>query len=322
MEKTNLNIIDWLLSESRSMTPKTYPEFDSFRKALYIESKLWSAPVDRAVVGGFVADCIAFAFAAGYCSAMQSLLPALPENAITCFCISEEGGGHPRAIKSQLVPLPSETDQKKTFTLNGKKKYITCAKEADLFLVAASDGIRDDGTNSLRMMKLDSKTQGISIVPMKNLHIVPEISHCELIFTDVNICESDLLPGDGYTDYIKPFRTIEDLHISAGILGYLFKNACIYDWGTDVKESILGRIASVRNLALNNPGAPAVHIVTGDLLKQIKKLLKRLEPFWEKVGGKAKKDWDRDKILMNIADKARIRRSQTAWKFYEGKRKD
>jgi acyl-CoA dehydrogenase len=215
------------------------------------------------------------------------------------------------------VPMENDTDQGKTFSLNGKKKYITCAKEADFFLVAASVGISDDGKNNIRMIKIDSKTPGITIVPMKDIHLVPEISHCELIFTDVKIFESDLLPGDGYTDYIKPFRTIEDLHISACILGYLFQNACRYDWGTDIKEIILGRIVSVRNLALSNPTAPAVHIVTGDVLKQIKELFKLLEPFWEKVGGEAKQDWDRDKILMTIADKARTRRLQTAWEFYE-----
>lgn len=317
MEKTNLHIIDWLLSESRSIPENTSSEFNSFRQALYKNTKSLTVPVDRAVVGGFVADCIAFAFAAGYCSALQSLVPSLPENTITCFCISEDGGGHPRAIKSQLVPVLNDAGQAKAFTLNGKKKFITCAKEADLFLVAASAGISDDGKNSIRIMTIDSKTPGIRIVPMKNLHLVPEISHCELIFTDVKILEIDLLPGDGYTDYIKPFRTVEDLHISAGILGYLFKNACRYDWGTDIKESILGRIASVRNLALCSPTAPAVHIVTGDVLNQIKELFTRLEPFWVKVGGQAKQAWDRDKILMNIADKVRTRRLQTAWESYE-----
>lgn len=317
MKKTNLHIIDWLLSEGRSIATKTYPEFDSFRQAFYRESESWEAPVDRAVVGGAVSDCIAFAFAASYCSALQCLVPDLPKNAITCFCITEEGGAHPRAIKSQLVPSGNNADKGKTFTLNGKKKYVTCAMEADLFLVAASDGVRDDGKNSIRMMKIDSKTPGIRIVPMKDLHLVPEISHGELIFTDVNIFETDLLPGDGYIDYIKPFRTIEDLHISAGILGYLFRNACKYDWGTDIKESILGRIVSVGTLALSSPNAPGVHIVTGDVLKQIKDLFKQLEPCWEKVGGEAKKAWDRDKTLMNIADKARTRRLQTAWEFYE-----
>ena len=320
MQKANLKIIDWLLSEGKStatIAPKTHPDFNSFSRALYTKSGSWPTPVEKAVAGGFIADCVAFAFAAGYCSALQRLVPALPENAVTCFCISEEGGGHPRAIKSRLAPSPNDAGGQKTFTLNGQKKFITCAMEADLFLVAASDGIKDDGKNSIRMIKIDGKMPGINIVPMKHLHLVPEISHCELTFTDVTIFETDLLPGDGYTDYIKPFRTVEDLHISAGILGYLFRNACRYGWDRGIKENILGRIVSVQALASASPSAPAVHIVTGDVLEQINELFKRLEPLWEKVGGKEKEAWDRDKILMNIADKARSRRLQTAWEFYE-----
>ncbi|MCD6584545.1 MAG: acyl-CoA dehydrogenase family protein [Desulfobacteraceae bacterium] len=317
MNKMNMRIIDWLLSESRSSVTEAYPEFDSFRQAFHRESDPWEDPVDRAIVGGFITDCVAFAFAAGYASAMQCLVPGLPKNAITCFCITEAGGGHPRAVKSQLVFSGNNADQKKIFTLNGKKKFITCAKEADFFLVAASEGTRDDGKNSIRMMKIDSKTPGIRVVPMNDLSLVPEISHCELIFTDVTISEADLLPGDGYIDYIRPFRTIEDLHISAGILGYLFRNACKYDWGRDIQERILGHVVSVRTLALSSPTASEVHIVIGGVLKQIKELFKVLESFWEQVGGEAQKAWDRDKILMDIADKARTRRLQAAWEFYE-----
>jgi len=319
MEKTNLDIIDWLLSERKSVPGKTSQEFDAFRQVFYQNTESWDAPVDRAVVGGFFANCVAFAFAAGYCSSLQCLVPSLPEKVIACFCISEEGGGHPRAIKSQLVALEDNTDQGKTYKLNGKKKYVTCAKEADVFLVAASLGISDDGKNKIQMIKINSKTPGITIVPMTNINLVPEISHCELTFTDVKIFESDILPGDGYTEYIKPFRTVEDLHISAGILGYLFQNACKYDWSTYIKEIILGCIVSARTLALSNPTAPAVHIVTGDVLKQIKELFKQIEPEWGKIGGKAQKAWDRDKILMSIADKVRTRRLETAWQFYEEK---
>jgi len=320
MGKTNLHIIDWLLSSGRSIAPvipKTYPEFASFRQAFFRESASWDAPVDRAAAGGFVSDCAAFAFAAGYCSALQRLVPALPQNAIVCFCITEEGGGHPRAIQSELAPSEKDGGQTKTFTLNGKKKYVTCATEADLFLAAASDGMRDDGKNNIRMLMIESLRPGIRILPMKDVRLVPEISHGEIIFTDVAVFESDLLPGDGYTDYIKPFRTIEDLHVTAAILGYLFKNACAYGWGREMKESILGRIVSVRSLAMSSPTAAAVHIVTGDALKQVRDLFNHLEPFWEKVGGEAKQAWDRDKILMNIADKARTRRLQSAWEFYE-----
>ena len=273
--------------------------------------------MDRAIAGGFTATCFAYAFAAGYCSALQRLVPSLPQNAIACFCITEEGGAHPRAIRSRLAPSEDDANQQRTFLLNGHKKYITCAAEADRFLVAASEGIRDDGKNSIRMVAVKAGAPGITITPIRDLVLVPEISHAEVLFTDVVISEEDLLPGDGYTDYIRPFRTIEDLHVSAAALGYLFRNARRYGWDRSIRESLLGRIVSLRCLALSRPDAPAVHIVTGDALNQIRELFARLEPLWETVGGDAKKAWNRDKALMNIAAKARTLRLQAAWNLYE-----
>lgn len=317
MEKTNLQIIDWLLSSGNSVEPCIYPDFAAFRRDFYTAAGSWEVPVDRAIAGGFAADCFAYAFAAGYCCALQRLVPTFPQNVIACFCITEEGGAHPRAISSRLVPSGNDANGGRTFTLNGHKKYITCATEADRFLVAASEGIRDDGKNSIRIISIDAKAPGIRIMPMRELRLVPEISHAEVGFTDVAVSEADLLPGDGYTGYIRPFRTIEDLHVSAAVLGYLFRNAHRYGWDRSIRESILGRIALLRCLALNRPDAPAVHIVTADALNQIRELFVHLEPLWETVGGEAKKAWDRDKALMNIAGKARAMRLQAAWNFYE-----
>jgi hypothetical protein len=182
--------------------------------------------------------------------------------------------------------------------------------------VAASEGVTHDDKNKIRMMKVDSNAPGVSITPMK-INLVPEISHCELAFTNVTVSKSDLLSGDGYEDYIKPFRTVEDLHISAAMLGYLFRNACRYVWDREIRQRILGCIFTIRNLTLSPPGAPSVHIVTGDALRQVKELIKVTEPLWEKVSEEKKEAWNRDKVLMNIAHKARNRRLQTAWEFYE-----
>jgi acyl-CoA dehydrogenase len=312
-EEMNYEIIDWLLSGGRGVTFDSCADFASFRRVFHGAAGSWEAPVDRAVVGGFAADCFAYAFAAGYGCALQRLVPAIPADALACFCITEEGGGHPRAIAARIDPSGDRGD---AFTLSGRKKYITCAKEADVFLVAASDGIRADGTNSIRMVKIEAGTPGVNLQVMDTLRLVPEISHCEIMFDDVPVSAAEMLPGDGYTDYIKPFRTIEDLHVSAAILGYLFRNARIYGWGREVMERIAGLIVSVRSLALEPPGASSVHIVMDDVLKQIKLMVESLDPLWEKAGESAKQAWARDKAVMNIADKARAARLQRAWKNY------
>jgi len=316
MKKTQLRIIDWLLTKGSQTVPEAMKLFHLWRQSFYRETVDWSDPVDRAVIGGFITDCVAYAFAAGYCSALQSLVPELPTDKITSFCVTEAGGAHPRAIKTTLSPVKDDEKGEQAYTLNGEKKYITCADEADLILVAASEGIFEDGKNMIRMVKVDSHAPGVTITPMENIHLVPEISHGTVAFNNVAVKSDDLLSGDGYLNYIKPFRTIEDLHVNAGILGYLFRIACQYDWDQAVRQTILSRIVMTRALALSDPNSPAVHILTGDLLNQTETLFQQLAPYWENVDKDARDAWNRDKALMSIAQNARTRRLETAWAFY------
>ena len=321
MEKSQLRIIDRLLTEGAQTVSDAGKQFDVWRQSFYRQTKSWPDPIDRAVIGGFITDSVAFAFSAGYCSALQSLVPELPTDKITSFCVTEEGGAHPRAIKTRLAPVSDESGDQAN-TLNGEKKYITCANEADLILAAASEGAYDDGRNRIRMVKVDSRAPGVTITPMKDIHLVPEISHGMVAFNNVTIRNADLLSGDGYLNYIKPFRTIEDLHVTAAISGYLFRIACQYDWDREIKQTILCLIVTIRTLALSDPGAPAVHILTGDVLSRTRELIQRIDPYWEAVDKDTRNAWNRDKALMDIAGKARFRRLETAWAVYQKKDPD
>jgi acyl-CoA dehydrogenase len=320
MGEKQLRIIDWLLTKGTKTMPEAEKEFHAWRQIFYRQTNDWPAPVDRAIIGGFISDCVAYAFAAGYGSALQSLVPELPKDKITSFCVTESGGAHPRAINTNLSPVNSDAETSQSFTLTGKKKYISCANEADLILVAASEGIYEDGKNRIRMVKVDSKAPGVTITPMKEIELVPEISHGTVSFNNVAVREADLLAGDGYLHYIKPFRTIEDLHVTAAVLGYLFRMACRYGWEREIKQQLLGLIVTIRPLALSDPAAPSIHIVTGDLLDRTQELIERINPCWETADKDIRDAWNRDKVLMSIAGKARIQRLDTAWAFYAKKR--
>lgn len=316
MGKTQLRIIDRLLTKGAQPVPEAAKQFNVWRQDFYRQTSDWPDPVDRAVIGGFITDCIAYAFVAGYFSALQSLVPDLPPDRVISFCVTEAGGAHPGAIKTRLSPASSDEGKNQTYSLTGEKKYITCANEAELILVAASEGTFEDGRNKIRMVKVDSKAPGITITLMKDIGLVPEISHGMVSLNNVAVQQADLLAGDGYLNYIKPFRTIEDLHVTAAILGYLFRVACQYEWDREIKQDILSRIVTIRTLALSNPDAPELHIITGDVLNGTASLFKRLDPYWETVDKAARDAWNRDKTLMNIAQKARTKRLETAWAFY------
>ena len=75
MEKSQLRIIDRLLTEGAQTVSDAGKQFDVWRQSFYRQTKGWPDPVDRAVIGGFITRCVAFSFSAGFCSALHALFP-------------------------------------------------------------------------------------------------------------------------------------------------------------------------------------------------------------------------------------------------------
>jgi alkylation response protein AidB-like acyl-CoA dehydrogenase len=129
----------------------------------------WPSTIERAVVGGALADRIGFAFAGGYAEALRALVPDL--RGITALCATEQGGNHPRAIQT-------------TFTrgvLNGRKTWATAATAASSLLVVASVG-RHDGKNQLRVVRVATDAPGVRM-HATSAAFVPEIPHAEVVST-------------------------------------------------------------------------------------------------------------------------------------------
>lgn len=309
-------LLDWLLEKSSSIRREPLKGLTDWKKIFDSEIIGWSLPIDRAIIGGFVSDRVAYAFVGGYESALRLLVPELPMDKLAAICVTEEGGAHPRAIKSRLDDTSEKVDGEVAWVLNGEKKFITCAEEAQLFIVVASTGIDESGKNRLRLVIIDRETPGTTIVPMETLPFVPEISHGRLQFRDVVVKKSRALTGDGYINYIKPFRTIEDIHVFGAILGHLFRIASLFDWPYEIREELLSLLVTIRTLASLDPLGMDVHIALGGLFSQMSHLLDTMEPFWDLVDKETTDLWQRDRALMDIAGKARALRLSTAWKHY------
>ncbi len=267
---------------------------------------------ERAVVGGFVAPCLAFAFGAAYQTALRRLFPGLPPDPVACIAATEEGGAHPRAIQSTIRQLGGQDGG--GFVLAGRKKWITLAAEADLFLVAASTGTAPDGRNQIRVARVPRGAPGLSVSPMEHVPMVPEISHGEVAFDGVRVPPDALLPGDGYADYIRPFRTVEDVFVGAGLLGFTFRAAREFGWAHDIIELLSCHVAGLHAIAGEDLTAPETHVALGGLLAQQRLVLERVDRLWQSADPAAKDRWNRDKVILEIAGKARAARLDTAWK--------
>ncbi len=166
--------------------PEPIASTDAFWQRHRAVALLEPLSIDQAILGGFSADRVGFAFASGYQAALRALVPDLPHDKVASLCVTERGGGHPRAIETRLEPDPSAGG---SYRLTGKKRWATLSGEAGILLVAASTGVDETGKNLLRLVRVDSAAPGVRRQPMPEPPFTPELGHDEV----------ELLPrrGDG-----------------------------------------------------------------------------------------------------------------------------
>lgn len=258
---------------------------------------LFSTTIERALVGGALADRVAFAFAAGYTEALRALVPSL--DGIGALCATEADGNHPRAIKTRLD----------NHTLTGHKRWATGASHASSLLVVATTGDGPDGRPLLKLARVSTRAPNLRILSTA-APFVPEIEHAELFFDRTPI--EELLPGDGYDDYLKPFRSVEDLHVHAALLAYLLSVTRRHALPATLTESLLALALSTTTLASLDLRTPAAHLALAGLLDLAATTITAVEAAWSSVPSDEWHRWQRDRPLLQVAAKARIARRDKA----------
>ena len=312
MEKS---IIRWILTRSNNFQFGTIDSLAQWKRTMKERFAEWEFTIDRAIAFGFEADRVAYAFLAGFRAALQYLIPNLESQVFASFCITEQGGNTPKAIKSTLKALDESESR---WLLNGKKTFITGATEADQIFVAASVGKDNDGRNLIKLVQLDSGLPGIDIQEMSPLPFIPEISHGEVSFTDVELRRESILPGDGYSEYVKPFRIVEEIHVTAALLGYLARVGIEYKWDRTYLEEIVALIKLVRALWQSDLLSSDTHVAYAGFARLMQQFIEKTSPNWKTVPDVIRKGWERDQAILGIAEKARKKRLENAWQAVSG----
>ncbi len=286
----------------------------------------FAQPIERAIVGGFTADRLGYVFLSGYEEALRQLLsgPPLPpglgmelKNQPIALCATEEGGAHPRAIKTQLTPLDGEHGG---WELSGHKKFVSLGSLARVLLILASEGPdpQQPERSRLAMVRIPVERAGVVICPQPELPFVPEIPHASVELHKVVVTAAERLPGDGYERYLKPFRTVEDCHVLSSVLGWLVQVARRGAWPAAIVQELLMLAAAGIALAGAPPLDPGVHIALGGWLARIERLLADCEPLFSSpsssLDAETRSRWERDRPLLHVAGKVRARRLLAAWK--------
>ncbi len=277
--------------------------------------------VERALWGGFHADRLGYAFAAGYGAALARLFdhaasaqrlstsrpfPDPPLRGPIALAATETGGAHPRAIATRL------DKQGGALHLHGEKTFVTLASVADELLVVASRGVEADGKNRLRLVRVPARARGVTTTPRPETPFAPEIPHAIVGFEGVVVEDRDVLPGDGYDVWLKPFRTIEDVHVLAATIGYLAGVGRNHAWPRATLAEIASTALALIDGGARDPSAPLTHVILEGLFATVRRLLATLD--WDKVEPEERARWHRDAPLMLVAENARAARAEAAWK--------
>ena len=169
--------------------------------------------------------------------------------------------------------------------VNGVKSFVTLGSFASSLLVLAHDvdeaapgpatatASESKPLKKLRVVRIDSKLPGVHLEDLPSLSFIPEISHARVSFTNVELSESDLLPNDGYIGYLKPFRTIEDMHVNASVLGHAIQLALDNSWDSRYAERAAAAYMAMHSILPLGSLNPAAHVALQGVLHDVAALV-------------------------------------------------
>jgi hypothetical protein len=300
-----MNVLVYMLTAPVARTRDA--KLDAWVKVL--ETCPFKGFVERALWGGFNADRLGYAFVAGYGAAQARILDLTgspPPKGPIAFAATEKGGAHPKNISTRL------DKEGGALLLRGEKTFVTLAGIAEELLVVATRGVEADGKSRLRVVRVPANAKGMVTTPRPETPFAPEIPHAVVRFEDVVVEDKDVLPGDGYDVWLKPFRTVEDIHVTASTIGYLAGVGRAHNWPHATLAELSSAALSLIDAGARDPSAPLTHVLLEGLFASTRRLISTLE--WDSVEQAERERWHRDAPLLLVAEFARTARAEAAWK--------
>ena len=303
MDESRLRVLDVLTRDSGRSQDET---LDGVWQRYRRERDSGLSPLVAAVLVASQVDRLGFAFAVGYPAALERLFVGVRLPA--ALCVTESGGNSPRAIETRLEPHGVG------YRLTGKKTFVTFGSRATTLIVAATLGLKPSGKPDLAVVQIPAGRDGIVLEDLPEIAFVPEVPHASVRFDQVDVRADEILPGDGYLDYVKPFRTIEDIHVLAATLGHLVGLARRSDTSAGLIAKMTEKLLSLEHLLEGAPLDPRVHIALHGIYAGVTELLET-QSFAELLEARPtdeRRRWERDKPLLEVASLAREKRFERA----------
>ena len=163
---------------------------------------------------------------------------------------------------------------------------------------------------------MPSSRAGVRLEPGGVTPFAPEIGHARAVFEAVLVDERELLPGDGYATVLKPFRTIEDTHVMAAVLGWGIGVARRGTWERAWIDEAVALVVALRAVGAEPPSEPGTHVALAGALAATTRLLDA--GAWDRVEPAVRAAWERDRPLLGVATTVRGARLEAAWRALVG----
>ncbi|WP_095051411.1 acyl-CoA dehydrogenase [Pseudomonas sp. Irchel s3b2] len=251
------------------------------------------SPFELAVAGGRLMTTPGLAFLVGYQAALRMLWPSAPLS-LGALCATEQRSLRVADMQTRLRDL----------RLSGRKDFVTAGDAADWLLVAARSEEPGE-VPRLNLAVVYPGEPGVRLEKLAPMPLMPDIGHGRL-FLDNALCE--LLAGDGWDAYVKPFRTLEDIYVLSAMTAWLFGVGQDSDWPQTLQLRLLALLAGCAEVSRQAPNNPAGHVLLGGLFAQFDGLKAEVNqaltdgpPEWAQM-------WQRDQTVMDLAAGARGKR--------------
>jgi hypothetical protein len=150
----------------------------------------------------------------------------------------------------------------------------------------------------------------VTLEPLPTLPLMPEVGHGRLLLEQAT-CE--LLAGDGWDAYVKPFRSLEDLYVLTALTAWLYGVGQESAWPQDLRLQLLGLLAGCAEGSRQCADSVSCHLLLGGLFAQFQALRGAIDAalaagpvHWAQI-------WQRDQGVMTLAAAAREKRLNKAW---------
>lgn len=262
-----------------------------------------------ALRAGCAAGELGFCFAGGYQAALRRMLPSLPADAFVALLVTEGKRQRPEDLHTLVVATGNGE-----LALSGEKSWVAGGAQAALLLVLARHGNDAQGRAHALLVAVPATGAGVTLEEKPATGFLDAVPHARARFERVVVAPAMILPGDGWRDYARPFRTMEDIHVSTAIAAHLAVQALRRNYPDVLVATLVSALAQLAVCAERDPNDPLTHLLLAGVEQQLAVAAGQLQAQLDAAGvdDDFASDWRRNGMLLALAAPVRARRLEKA----------